>query len=185
MGTTINTYYNGLDFVKGRPIVLESLNESWTINFADSAACKYFKIGTGTGESRLFIGQSSILYSIQSFFNTNVFFFNTSDLLSYLIEAKGEYDNPSQDYMYKDSLQKIYASNVHQIKAAKDEYISLRYRLSVDPNRCYLVLDPSYRKDYKIFRDICIPRMTEIVFEKYYSVPSNEVFIKMTPFFRF
>lgn len=185
MGINITTCFNGLDLGKGtRSITLEPTGESWFINFADSAACKELKIGAGTGESRLFVGQKSDSYSICSFFDTKIFFFETRDILNYLESAKDEFFNPTQSYLYKEKLQQVYKSNKLQLLTAQRKIISLRYNIKIDPKRIYLVLDPSYRKDYQIFRNVCIPKMTEIAFEKYLHVQHEDVYIKMTPFFK-
>jgi hypothetical protein len=185
MDVTINTYYNGLDLGKGnRPIKLEPTGESWIINFADSAACQDLKIGSGVGESRLFVGQRSDSHNICSFFNTKAFFFDTLDLLSYLEEAKDEFFNPTQPYLYLDRLSHVYTLNKLQLQAAQRRIVGLRYNIKIDPSRCYLVLDPPYRNDYRIFRNICIPKMTEVAFEKYIHVHHEDVYIKMTPFFK-
>lgn len=186
MGAIIDTCYDGLDLGKGRQLVaLKPTMESWNINFADSAACKELKIGIGAGEARLFVGQKSDINNIRSFFNTKAFFFEVKDLICYLDKAKDEFYNPTQPYLSRDGLQYIYVSNRNQLLSTKRTVVSLRYNLKADPLRCYLVLDPMYRNDYKMLRSICIPRLTEIVFEKYTTTQETDVFIKMTPVFKY
>ena len=186
MGASIETYYDGFNLGKGSQlVVLRPSLESWTINFADSAACKDLKIGIGTGEARLFVGQKSDINNICSFFNTKAFFFEIKDLIKYLDKAKDEFYNPTQPYLSKDKLEQIYISNRNQLLSTKRTVVGLRYNLKFDPLRCYLVLDSMYRNDYKMFRNICLPRMTEIVFEKYTTTQVAGIYIKMTPIFKY
>ena len=72
--------------------VLEEVGR-YTINFADSAAVARMKIGNGSGESRLYVGQTTDQIKIRNFFFEDVrfYFFCINDILKYLNIAKEEY----------------------------------------------------------------------------------------------
>lgn len=157
--------------------------QSHSINFVDSAACEELKIGTGTGESRLYMGQVSDLASLESLIKNAVcFFFTQKDMLNYLNDAKEEYLNPSQSYRNIHRLANIYSENLIAVNKAP-KYTTINFHLTKDSSRSFFRLDDSSRGDYDTLRRICLPKYTKLIFTKVLDTVSNKFYVNIMPVF--
>ena len=157
--------------------------EKHVINLVDSAASELLKIGTGTGESRLYMGQATRLDFFRELAkDVQYFFFTKRDMSQYLLAAKEEYENPSQNYVHKSEFPQYYQDNIQKVSNA-DEFTKLYFDITYDSSRCFYALQDRSRQDYELLRGICIPRMTQFVFTKIQSTISNNYYINIMPIF--
>ena len=157
--------------------------QSHTINFVDSAACEDLKIGSGTGESRLYMGQKNELAVLESLAqDVEFFFFTKKDLLNYMEDAKEEYMTPSQTYRHAHRFPKIYHENLKAIDSAPD-YTKINFILTNDSSRCFFRIAESSRNDYDTLRRICIPKFTKLIFRKVYNTDNNKYYVNIMPVF--
>lgn len=157
--------------------------QSHTINFVDSAACDELKIGTGAGESRLYMGQITELASFEKLAEgVEFFFFTKKDMLNYLEDAKEEYMNPSQAYRNASRFPDIYLENLTATHDAPD-YTKIHFNLTKDSARSFFRLDESSRNEYETLRRICIPKFTKLIFRKVHNTDNNKYYVNIMPVF--
>lgn len=170
------------------------------INFVDSCCDDNLKLNTsnerpgsnkGTGEKRLYIGNTRDESEYDNFFEfnkLNSFFFKKNDLLDYLEQAKTEYLNPTQDY--SSNIESFYDQNFKTISQLPLDIIKLKFHRTYDKQkRYYLVLDGNKssnnpnRQAYSYLLKICLPRLTKINFVKFQNKSTSEFFIYIKPYF--
>ena len=143
------------------------------INLADSAATRNLKIGTGSGEKRLYIGNTPNEDVYDDFFGWSKEGDEVSititklSLIEYLIEAEGEFKHPSQKYA--NDITSLYDSLMNQTLAIKDDIITFIVIRNVDPKRYYI----RPQGDYDYLRNIALPILTKFYFIKYINVDEN------------
>lgn len=143
------------------------------INLADSAATRNLKIGTGSGEKRLYIGNTPNEDVYDDFFGWSKEGDEVSititklSLIEYLIEAEGEFKHPSQKYA--NDITSLYDSLMNQTLAIKDDIITFIVIRNVDPRRYYI----RPQGDYDYLRNIALPILTKFYFIKYINVDEN------------
>ena len=143
------------------------------INLADSAATRNLKIGTGSGEKRLYIGNTPNEDVYDDFFGWSKEGDEVSititklSLIEYLIEAEGEFKHPSQKYA--NDITSLYDSLMNQTLAIKDDIITFIVIRNVDPKRYYI----RPQGDYDYLRNIALPILTKFYFIKYVNIDEN------------
>ncbi len=89
------------------------------ITIADSYVIRQNKIGTGSGEAKLYVGQENV--KLRNFFGNDRFtikcFLLKSDLIKYLDETKVEYLNPEQPYINKNLFPTLWQIRKDKINA--------------------------------------------------------------------
>ena len=110
------------------------------------------------------------------------FFFTKRDMYQYLLAAKEEYYNPTQNYVHITELEQIYSDNVRKVLNA-EEFTKIYFDVTNDSARCYYTLQDQSRSDYELLRGLCLPRMTRLVFTKIQSTITNNYFINIMPVF--
>ena len=145
---TFNTRYEILDYLR------LSLPDSFVKN----------KIGKGSGEAKLYVGQYNEEY--HSFFDylDNDFFFLKSDINKYLFDARNEFLNPKQDYRDKNSVMEHYENALEFLNNQPNEILKFKmFRKGVEPPRVYLQSDSEY---YNLIRDIGLPNTSHLLILK-------------------
>ena len=137
------------------------------------------KIGSGHGEAKLYVGQTTD--------NTTLDFFEDfkgkcllkkEDLLSYLHDCENEYKYPNQEYRKKSNMPKVFLEHLEKIKALKEEYLYFNiYRVDVKPPRIYINSDS---KVYDLIREIALPNISYIAILKLKR--KNEILYYFRPF---
>lgn len=127
-----------------------------------------FGIEKPGGEARLYVGQVSNEEEFDSFFgfnelkNTQSFKVYKSDLLDYLLRAKGEFLNPQESYRLK--IADFYESFISQVLGLDDEF-EIQFRKNIDKQRYYLSPEKEGGRRYsQSIRRICLPYLTRFNF---------------------
>lgn len=148
----------------------------------------------GVGEKRLYVGNDEKdLDKFFSFDKVKGFFIQKDDLIEYTKIIEGEYLNPTYSYGegIKETLNLLY-SYEEKLKTLKEDRLYFTFTKTFDKqNRYFLVLpkrtnDTKYMHDnYAYLREICLPRVTRILFVKYYDVESenHDIYIYMKPIY--
>ena len=161
--------------------------DAFDMNFEEcSVARKYKLAGTsGMGEKRIYVGHDEAL--LDEFFeldNIESFILLKKDLQKYLVEARDEFHNPTQNY--KNDLSAFYEENVVNTNAISSEVIQLHFEKKYDSqNRYYLnfVKDGFSAKNWNYLRNIALPRVTKLNFVKVRNVDNNKLYIYIKPSF--
>lgn len=160
--------------------------DAFTINFVDSAARKEFKLSssTGMGESRIYIGRDEEKYDeFFDFDNIEYFFTEKNDLINYMEDAFDEYMHPSQNYL--SNITKMYDQLKKETEQIEEELLKYNFRKTFDEQkRYYLVLqddDRKNRENYKLIRNIALPKITKYCFIKFKDQKTGKLYIYMRP----
>lgn len=120
------------------------------------------------GEKRIHIGSSANKAKFDSFFfptgeDKVLFEFSKSDLLLYMIDAKGEYMNPKQQYRL--DISQYYDDLLKETLSIEEETLYVRFETNID-KRYYLARPKGdeFYTNYSFISKICLPYVTEIVF---------------------
>ncbi len=147
-------------------IKIASLNK---ITVADSFVIRANKIGTASGEAKLYVGHDNS--NTWGFFGEPGFkincFIKKVDLLALLFDLKAEYFNPRQDYMNSDvlSLQKLWSERYKKIQSLDDvTWFECYEQEQIRGVRVY-IKSPS--ESFKIIREICLPNLSFISIDKF------------------
>jgi len=180
--------------------------DSFDVTYADSFARKELKInehrvrksgkaaGKGVGEKRMYMGSDEA--ELDEFFAFNKlkgFFIQRDDLWEYVNAISHEYQNPR--YEYGDGVcetLKILDEYKRKLDGLKEERLYIHFAKTYDSqNRYYLVLPKRCKanmvdhENYSFIRDVCLPRVTRLLFVKFYDDDSvdKDVYIYIKPFF--
>lgn len=144
-----------------------SILQKWErITIADSFVVSQNKIGTGNGESKLYIGQNDS-YLID-FFGTRGFSINCvllkEDLLRYLKDVEIEYLAPSQNYRNKALLPQLYSERLEIVQALNNEteFCLIDQDQIIGP-RVYV---SSLDRDYQLLRELSLPGISYLTVYK-------------------
>lgn len=160
--------------------------ETITVNYNDSAVSNNLKLKkhTGTGEKRIYIGnaKTSDNFDLFFFYNTNnSCYISKNDLLIYLRDAYYEYHFPVQDY--KNNISSFYRELISLVKSLP-ERIEIYFTKTHDKKqRYYLVCQKNSRKNLRILSEICLPKITEISFVRFFDTKTNKIIVQLRPFF--
>ncbi|MDK2818833.1 MAG: HNH endonuclease [Spirochaetota bacterium] len=159
------------------------------INITDSWV-KYNKVGEGSGEARLYVGQNSEKHVFFTSTNQSIFtaFVLKKDLAQYLNDAEFEYQNPSNDYRNRESLYENFITYKQKLYDLPNIiYFDFEFApdTAQDQNRCYIrALDTSNNSIYTFLREILFPNLTKIDIVKinfdndrieFYYIPKLEI----------
>lgn len=146
--------------IEGKPYkVLETYDDIITV--PDCFVTGPNKLGTGHGEAKLYFGTKT---AMREFFGGERFIANCfllrSDLLSYLNTLKGEYFNPTQDYLGKSALRSLWKERValvENLPEIVDFKITDQYQIKGP--RGYI---NSNDEAYQLLRELSLPLVSYI-----------------------
>lgn len=123
------------------------------------------KIGTGHGEAKLYVGQTtdgSTLNFFENFDGKCVI--KKEDLISYLTDCENEYKNPDQEYRNKENMPQIFSNHFDKIYNLDEEFLYFNiYRVDVKPPRIYI---NSHSLAYDLIREISLPNISYVAILK-------------------
>ena len=109
---------------------------------------------TGNGEAKLYLGQESIEF--RSFFGSHPFqidcFMLSVDWRNYMLKAKDEYLNPSQNYRRKDKFDYLYTNRQTKVNFLPKNEFYINWA-KITPPRIYAKSISAY---YKLIREISL-----------------------------
>ncbi len=117
------------------------------------------KIGRGHGEAKLYVGNESehLFNFFEDFDNTNCFFCK-KDFLSFLADAKEEFQSPQQEYVQKNRMSEIYSSLLEKASEFDKDILHFSiYRVKVEPPRVYINSGSRY---YDFMRAVGLPNIS-------------------------
>lgn len=145
------------------------------ITIADSFVVRQNKIGSGSGEAKLYVGQKN--QTTYDFFGSSGFsakcFLLKKDLLKYLSETEAEYLHPEQNYLQKENLPKLYSERLAKITSLPDKIefeISEQTQLSPSDTRVYV---KSSDAAYQLIRELSLANITYISIVKLIGINNN------------
>lgn len=160
--------------------------DAFDMNFEECAASKKYKLAEtrGMGERRLYVGHDEKL--LDEFFDTKnieYFFMLKNDLIKYLVDAEDEFKNPTQEY--KEDISRYFDENVHSINLIERDRLIFHFTKKYDSqNRYYLNLaDGESGKQYNVFRNIALPRVTRLSWVKIQDKLTRKIYIYIKPSF--
>lgn len=131
----------------------------------DSVVTGSNKLGSGHGESKLYIASKDDMYS---FYGAERFrarcFMLKSDLIAYMNAIKNEYSTPSQPYAKKDGLPRLWNERMSMISELDDViFFDAFDQYQITGARGYI---NSGDRGYQIIREIALPLVSYIYVEK-------------------
>ena len=178
--------------------------DSFDITFADSFARTELKVREtkvhtdgsaakkGVGEKRLYCGHDKdALDRFFSFDRDPIFFLQKDDLEEYATDIEKEYLDPH--YSYGDGVKATYAlyqEYCRKLSALKEDRLYLHFSPKYDDqNRYYLRLPKRKRatmvdhENYSYLRDVCLPRVSRLLFVKLIDIDTQKIYIYIKPFY--
>ena len=162
----------------------EYIDSSEKITIADSFVHPAQKLGTGHGESKLYIGNKSD--NLWNFFGSEdgfkiKSFLDKNNLLEFIQDLKPEYENPNLPYEKKEDLPKHFNERKAKIKSLENIiWFDMKYQSHLKGPRVYLNSDDEH---YQLLREIPLPRLCYLIFAKYKN--KNEYVFKVRLFTNF
>jgi len=176
--------------------------DSLDVTFADSFARKELKVNErrihlngrkakkGVGEKRIYCGHDQA--KLDMFFgldNAPVFFLQKDDLEEYFKLIKDDLLRLSKFLKIRSStLSSIFEEYEKKLNALDKDKLFLRFVKKYDSqNRYYIVLPRrnkatlEYHENWSYLRDVCIPRVSRLLFIKLYDEESNQTTIYIKP----
>ena len=178
--------------------------DSFDVTFADSFTRPELKIkedkvhrdgskaNKGVGEKRIYCGHDEA--ALDKFFNFDkikAFFIQKDDLEEYVKDIEKEYLDPTYNYgegiiatyklleEYKRNLSHLHQDRLY-IHFSKTYDNQNRYYL-VLPKRCKANMED--HNNYDFIRDICLPRVSRLLFVKLIDLETQEWYIYIKPFY--
>lgn len=139
----------------------EIVDAKETITIPDCFVKDSNKIGSGHGEAKFYVGQTTDNSTLKFFEDFNgKCLIKKDDLLKYLMDCENEYLHPDQEYRNKKSMPSIYAKHLELISSMSEEYLYFNiYRVDVQPPRIYI---NSKSRAYELIREISLPNISYI-----------------------
>lgn len=136
------------------------------ITIADSFVVRANKIGSGSGEAKLYIGQEN--NDTRMFFGSAGFtakcFLLKKDLIRYIEETKIEYLNPEQPYINKVGLPDLWHDRKNEIELLPEKIeFEIQEQSQIGGPRVYI---KSNEEAYKLIRKLSLPNITYISIAK-------------------
>ena len=161
--------------------------DAFDMNFEECSVARKYKLNgtTGMGEKRIYVGHDEQL--LDEFFDLEhieSFLMLKKDLQKYLVDAKDEFYNPTQDY--KENVSAFYEQNVSYVNSIQESIIKLHFSKKYDSQRRYylnFVQDGYSSKNWDCLRNIALPRVTKLNFVKVKNVDNNKLYIYIKPSF--
>ncbi len=143
------------------------------ITIADSFVVRENKIGSGSGEAKLYIGQDN--QDTRIFFGNSGFtikcFLLKKDLIRYLEETKVEYLNPEQQYINKINLPTLWDHRKNEIDLLPEKIeFEIKEQDQITKPRIYVKSEESA---YKLIRKLSLPNITYISIVKLLNKSNN------------
>ena len=178
--------------------------DSFDVTFADSFARPELKVNevrvhangdearNGVGEKRIYCGHDE--KALDDFFRFDlnpIFFLQRDDLEEYSNAIEPEYLNPQ--YQYGDGIAATYEIwKQHKAKLAnlKDDRLYLEFEHKFDDQCRYYISLPRRNKEtqklhdnWDYMRDICLPRVSRLLFVKLMDTETGKIYIYIKPFY--
>jgi putative restriction endonuclease len=148
------------------------------LTIADSFVKRNNKIGSGSGEAKLYVGQDCS--STWDFFGPPSFeiscFMLKLDLIRLLDDLKDEYIAPTQNYRKEniESFQALFKARANLVDSLKDVlWFEVYEQEQIKGNRVYVKSTSSY---FDLIRELCFPNITNLTIEKYTNKYNQEVY---------
>ncbi|PIF61061.1 DUF262 domain-containing protein [Flavobacterium sp. 11] len=145
------------------------------INIADSFVMPQNKIGDGSGEAKLYVGQD--VEKLEDFFGERGFesscFLLKEDLIQYLDQIRIEHVKPTQAYREKDRFEILWDdkyAKVLQLNEIID--FKIKDQNNLQGPRVYI---NSNSEGYKLIREISLPVISHLEIIKVKSIDNNEI----------
>ncbi len=175
--------------------------DSFDVTFADSFARPELKVNEvrvhrdgrvamkGTGEKRIYCGHD--IEALNRFFNFSQiksFFIQKDDLEEYARDIEKEYLDPMYNYgQGVGATYNLFREYQRKLNNLKEDRLYLHFTKTFDKqNRYYLVLPKGSRVDhenYSYIRDVCLPRVSRLLFVKLIDLETKEYYIYIKPFY--
>lgn len=123
------------------------------------------KLGSGHGEKKFYISSKNEMHAFYGKENFSApCFMLRSDLISYMIAIKNEYENPSLNYRGKDELPRLWKERLNKINSLS-EVISFNIydQNQIEGDRGYINSDDA---GYQLIREIALPLVSYVYVEK-------------------
>ncbi len=131
------------------------------------------KIGSGHGESKLYVGQTGRPEEFFGDFDKIDCIVLKKDFRSYLIDAKQEYEIPQQEYLKKAEMPEIYLENLGLVESLRREVNHFHiYKVSVNPPRVYINSNSEF---YGLIRKLGLPNISYLSILKLKNSINNKV----------
>lgn len=178
--------------------------DSFDVTFADSFANPALKVNEvrvhrdgriakkGVGEKRIYCGHD--VKALDEFFRFDqepTFFLQKDDLEDYSRAIEQEYLNPQ--YPYGDGVSttyKIWKEYNRKLSSLEDERLYLEFGHKFDDQNRYYVSLPRYNKEthhfhenWNYLREICLPRVSRLLFVKLIDTETGKLYIYIKPFY--
>lgn len=157
------------------------------VNIADSFVSRENKLGSGNGETRLYVGGRSIRSDFFGEYGFEVFArLRKSELIRFLNEMKHEYKNPSLDYRGKAQLPNIWEERLAALLKLPNEeidfyvYDTQRNSQTSDERRIYI---DSEDDAYHFLHELPLSGSARVSIVKYAENSKNVFEFKLIPDF--
>lgn len=159
--------------------VYEVLDAKELITIPDCFVKDSNKIGSGHGEAKLYVGQTTDESTLDFFGDFNCkCVLKKEDLISYLMDCENEYKHPDQEYRNKENMPNIYSDHWQKIYYLEEDYLYFDiYRVDVKPPRVYI---NSSSRAYDLIREISLPNISYLAILKLKG--ENEILYYFRPF---
>lgn len=141
----------------------EIIDAKETITIPDCFVKDSNKIGSGHGEAKLYVGQTTDESTIDFFnnFDGNLkCVMKKEDLQKYLLDCENEYLNPDQEYRNKERMPEIFVDHNTKVSRLENKYLYFEiYRVDVNPPRIYI---NSRDGAYDLIREISLPNISYV-----------------------
>lgn len=153
--------------IDGQSYLIEDAIEKLTV--ADSFVVPDNKIGTGNGETKLYVGNDNEI--VRNFFGAKGFtincFFLKKDLLQYLEKTQPEYLNPEQLYKRAEKLPSLWLSRKEKIETLPQIIqFSTKGQSDLLGPRVYINAAETDDGNYKLMRELSLPNISYIAVVK-------------------
>ena len=138
------------------------------INISDSFVFRSQKIGNGSGEKKLYVGQKS--KKLYDFFGGEGFkiecMLTKSNLSSFLLGLKDEYKHSNNLYINKEKLPSLYSKRIKKINNLSNDllFFDLVEKNNIKGPRLYVTSEDN---NYNIIREISLPKICFLNFKKF------------------
>lgn len=153
---------------------LNCLEISRNLTVPDCSVCLSNKVGTGHGEKKFYFGPKEDLDSFFGGKKTVKCFFLKSDLESYMLDIKSEYDKPTQPYGGKDKFQQLWADRSSMVDGLDEVvWFEVDQQQQIAGPRGYI---NSTDERYNVFRELALPNTSYIMIMKLTGMGSDPVY---------